>query len=132
MASPESSLSGGKGTVLCIDDELSYLRFYRQMLEDAGYEVAAYTDARSGLEFLASAQVDLAVLDYSMPELDGAEVARRIRRMNPGLPIIMVSSWPECPHDAENWISLYLMKIRDFDKLPRNIEKLLAAQSDAA
>src|SRR5258708_2098835 len=46
MASPESSLSGGKGTVLCIDDELSYLRFYRQMLEDAGYEVAAYTDAR--------------------------------------------------------------------------------------
>jgi DNA-binding NtrC family response regulator len=132
MAFSESSLSGGKRTVLCIDDELSCLRFYQQMLEDAGYKVASYTDARSGLEFFASAQVDLAVLDYSMPELDGAEVARMIRGMKPGLPIIMISSWPECPRDAENWVSAYLMKIRDFDELPRNIEKLLAAQSDAA
>jgi CheY-like chemotaxis protein len=132
MASSKSPLSLKKRTVLCIDDEPSCLRFYQQMLEDAGYAVVSYTDARSGLEFFASAQVDLAVLDYSMPQLGGAEVARTIRRMNPGLPIIMVSSWPECPRDAASWVSVYLMKIRDFDELPRNIERLLAAQTGTA
>jgi DNA-binding NtrC family response regulator len=136
MTSSESSLlpmgKEKKKTILCIDDEASCLRFYRLMLEDAGYAVVPCIDPRSALISLSSAMADLVVLDYSMPELDGAKTARAIREIHPGLPIIMISCWPECPRDAEPWIDVYLVKARDFDQLPGNVERLLAARKDAA
>jgi len=132
MESSQSSLSGGKKTVLCIDDELSCLRLYRLMLEDAGYEVVSFTDARSGLDYFLSGRVDAAVLDYSMPRMGGAEVARTIRGTNPSLPIVMISCLPECPRDAENWVDVYLLKVRDLNELPCSLERLLTTQKDAA
>jgi CheY-like chemotaxis protein len=117
MTSSESSLAEDKKIVLCIDDEPSCLRFYRLMLEDAGYRVVSFSDARSGLQHFSPTCADLAVLDYSMPDLDGAEVARAIREISPHFPIIMLSALPECPPDAQEWVNVYLMKIRDFDEL---------------
>jgi CheY-like chemotaxis protein len=122
MTPHESSMPGATRTILCIDDEPSMLRFYQHLLEDEGYEVVSFTDGSAGLAFFASAQVDLAVLDYSMPGLDGMEVARTMRGINPVLPIIMVSGRPECPPAAKSWINVYLVKVQDFDKLVRHIE----------
>ena len=65
--------------VLVADDDEDILVLVRTVLERAGYEVVA---ARDGAEAVAAAQErrpDLAVLDVSMPELDGLEVLRRIR-----------------------------------------------------
>jgi len=132
MTSSNLLPSRGKKTILCIDDEPSCLRFYRLLFEDAGYDVASFTDALSGLEYFSSAHVDLAVLDYSMPRADGADAARAIRRIKPGFPIIMISGRPECPGDARNWVNVYLMKVRDFEELPRQVEKLLAAETRVA
>lgn len=132
MALLESALSGDRKIVMCIDDEPSCLRLYRLMLEDAGYETASFTDARSGLEYFSSTQVDLVILDYSMPGMDGGQAARAIRQLRPALPIIMLSCRPDCPLDAESWVDIYLTKGRDFDELPRSIERLLAANGHAA
>lgn len=128
MTLHESPMPGARRTILCIDDEPSVLRLYRELLEDEGYEVVSFTDGRAGLAFFASAQVDLAVLDYSMPELDGTEVARTMREINPALPIIMVSGRPECPPNASGWISAYLVKVHGFSQVRLHIERLLAAQ----
>jgi DNA-binding response OmpR family regulator len=65
--------------VLVADDDEDILVLVRTVLERAGYEVVA---ARTGVEALVLAQErrpDLAVLDISMPELDGLEVLRRLR-----------------------------------------------------
>jgi CheY-like chemotaxis protein len=117
--------------VLCIDDEPACLRYYQQILEDAGYQIVPFMDGRLGLEFLGSDHVDLAVIDYSMPQMSGAEVARMIRNIKPGLPIIMVSSWPECPEDARQWVNHYLVKATGSEGLTSSIEKLLQAREVA-
>jgi DNA-binding response OmpR family regulator len=80
--------------VLVADDDEDILVLVRTVLERAGYEVVA---ARTGVEALVLAQErrpDLAVLDISMPELDGLEVLRRLRAdaSTSDVPVLLLSA----------------------------------------
>lgn len=79
--------------VLIADDHQMFLDGLRLVLSATDrYQVAA--EARSGLEALAvleTTDIDIAVLDVSMPELDGAETARQIRERFPRVRILMLS-----------------------------------------
>jgi DNA-binding response OmpR family regulator len=80
--------------VVVADDDEDILVLVRTVLERAGYEVVA---ARTGVEALVLAQErrpDLAVLDISMPELDGLEVLRRLRAdaSTSDVPVLLLSA----------------------------------------
>jgi len=77
--------------VLCIDDNCDVLRIEQSILEEAGYEVTTASNGVDGLSLLGRTNVDLVVLDCEMPQLNGIEVARRIRAIHPTVRIIMVS-----------------------------------------
>lgn len=67
--------------ILVVDDETNVALGLQALLRARGYEVELAGDGRVGLERLAEDPVpDLVLLDYEMPELDGEEVLRRIRR----------------------------------------------------
>jgi CheY-like chemotaxis protein len=65
----------GQKTVLCVDDEKIGLRVRKIMLESHGFRVLTANSGRQGLSIFDDHHVDLVVLDYYMPELNGGEVA---------------------------------------------------------
>jgi len=81
--------------ILCIDDN-RHGRFARQsLLEDQGYEVVVACNGPEGLEKFRGGKVDLVIVDYIMPEMNGAEVIQHIRKSNTRVPIILHSGYSE-------------------------------------
>ncbi len=67
-------------TVLCVDDEKIGLRVRKLMLESHGFKVLTATDGQQGIDLFGQHQVDIVVLDYYMPGLNGGDVAAELRR----------------------------------------------------
>ena len=100
----------GPKTVLCVDDETIGLRVRKLMLESHGFRVLTAVDGQQGLKLFRDHQVDLVVLDYYMPGLNGGEVASKMRRMRPKIPIIFLSAYFSLPPDALECASAFLTK----------------------
>ena len=83
----------GSGTVLLVDDEPSVRRVAARMLEKAGLEVIEAEDGRQAIErFRARAEtIDVVLLDLTMPQMDGEQAFREIRRMKEDVPVIFSS-----------------------------------------
>lgn len=69
--------------LLCIEDDETLLDCLKSLLERHGYCVLAASSGRGGLEILTAHAVDLVVLDYAMPGMNGPQVASAIKRMCP-------------------------------------------------
>jgi DNA-binding response OmpR family regulator len=78
-------------TILVADDSSEILRLTRDVLEHAGFTVLTATDGRTALRRAKSEHPDLIVLDLGLPDLDGLDVARTIRR-DSAVPIIMLTA----------------------------------------
>jgi len=80
--------------VLLVDDSLVTREMERRLLEDAGFEVAAASDAEEALSRLGEESFDCVVTDIEMPRMDGFELAAQLRGMEhfAQLPIIVVST----------------------------------------
>lgn len=89
-----------KARLLCVDDDLRFLVLLAEVLEKAGYSVVATNDPRKALELAISAAFDLAILDYDMPGMDGAELACRLKQCKCDFPIILFSGNPSLPARA--------------------------------
>ena len=77
--------------VLAVDDEEWVLDTVRRYLEQAGFEVISARDGVSALEAFGRTSLDLVILDWMLPRLDGLSVAKRIR-MTSAVPIIMLTA----------------------------------------
>ena len=82
-------------SVLVIDDDPDVRGFIVTSLEEQGYRVREASDGREGLAALERETPDLVVVDFIMPGLSGADVARKIRTKRPGQPILFVSGYSE-------------------------------------
>lgn len=81
-------------TVLIVEDEEKIGRFLELELLHEGYEVMKAVNGREGLEKAQSGKADLVVLDVMLPELNGFEVLRRLRK-NSDIPVIMLTARDE-------------------------------------
>ncbi|MGH9607629.1 MAG: response regulator [Terracidiphilus sp.] len=79
--------------LLSVNDEPGILFTRQAVLEMAGYKVLMAANGPQALENLEAHPVDLVVLDDRMPGIDGAAVAREIKRRKPQVPVILVSGW---------------------------------------
>jgi DNA-binding response OmpR family regulator len=77
--------------ILIIEDDPDIQRIVRMELEDAGYRVLTAPDGVSGLTTAREANPDLVILDLGLPDLDGAEIARRLRKTS-DTPIIVLTA----------------------------------------
>jgi signal transduction histidine kinase len=75
--------------ILAVDDTPDNLILVKAILEDEGYEISLASDGLTALKQVQQSPPDLILLDVMMPEMDGYEVARRIRN-NPDLPYIPI------------------------------------------
>lgn len=77
--------------ILIIDDDHHILLMVKKMLERAGYEVDLASNGNEGLELFRNIQADLVITDIIMPEKEGLETIREMRRIQPNLKIIAMS-----------------------------------------
>lgn len=77
--------------ILLVEDEEKLARFVQLELEHEGYEVECVSDGRTGVERATSGEHDLILLDILLPQLNGMEVLRRVRRVG-ATPVIMLTA----------------------------------------
>ena len=77
-------------TILVIEDEPQIRRFLRATLTSHGYKLIESATAQEGLAHAATWLPDLVILDLGLPDLDGVEVARRLREWS-SVPILILS-----------------------------------------
>src|ERR1051325_3529667 len=77
--------------ILVVDDDAALCFALCRLLEQQGYEVVTATDGYEGLQRLAARRPDVLLTDIFLPEMDGIEMIRRVRRRCRRLPIIAMS-----------------------------------------
>jgi CheY-like chemotaxis protein len=83
-----------KKTILCVDDNEQILSIRTFLLQTRGYRVIAVPTPQEALESIASSMpgsFDLLLCDLLMPAMDGNELVRRAKELQPGLPAMIVS-----------------------------------------
>jgi DNA-binding response OmpR family regulator len=81
-------------SILVVEDEQKIVTLVRDYLENAGFKVAAAADGRSGLDKARLEKPDLVVLDLGLPQLDGLDVIRTLRKES-DVPIIVLTARAE-------------------------------------
>ncbi len=77
--------------ILIVEDEEKLSRFIELELKHEGYEIVKANNGRTGLEIAEKGEADLVLLDIMLPEINGLEVLRRLRRTS-DIPIIMLTA----------------------------------------
>jgi CheY-like chemotaxis protein len=95
-----------KLNVLVIDDEPFILEYVRKVLNQVGYCVFIAENGHEGVTLFEErkAEVDLILTDIVMPDIDGVEVAARIQRIDPAVPVIFTTG--AIPRDDPHMLSL--------------------------
>ena len=88
--------------ILIIDDEPHILLMLKKMLEKAGYEIDLASNGNEGLKLFEDSPSDLVITDIIMPEKEGLETIREMKRMRPELKIIAMSGGGKI--SAENYL----------------------------
>lgn len=77
--------------VLWVDDEIEILEAHRLFLELKGYAVKTFTNGVDAVEYLTHEEVDIVLLDESMPGISGLETLSRVKHLYPHLPVVLVT-----------------------------------------
>jgi two-component system cell cycle response regulator DivK len=116
--------------ILYIEDNPGNRLLVRRVLEAEGYAVKEATDGPAGLEMASQAPPDLILLDINLPEMDGYDLARRMREMPnlDGVPILAVTA-NVMQGDKERTLEAgcdgYIQKPIDVDRLPQQVKVAL-------
>ena len=82
-----------KGSILVIDDEAEIREGLELLLKTEGYKVSMADTGQSGLLRLGEQPYDLLLLDVSLPDRNGIELLKDIRRQDPHLPIVLITAY---------------------------------------
>lgn len=87
-----------RATILWADDEIDYLQSHILFLEDKGYEIIAVNSGEDAFDTFKKESIDLILLDEMMTGMDGLETLKKIKEIQPGIPIIMITK------NEEEWL----------------------------
>jgi two-component system response regulator MprA len=114
-------------TILVVDDDPSILSVVSRGLRFEGYQVLVAADGLEALRIAREQALDMVVLDVMLPNLDGLEVCRRLRR-GTDIPILMLTARDAVPDriaGLDSGADDYLIKPFDFDELVARIRAQL-------
>jgi two-component system NtrC family response regulator len=82
-----------RAKILIAEDEKNQRDLLEGFLKKEGFSVDAVANGREALQKLEGNFFDIALIDYKMPELDGLQTLREIRRLYPDLPVVMMTAY---------------------------------------
>src|SRR5215510_1302057 len=78
--------------ILVVDDELGPRESLRMLLKPA-YQITTAESGRVALDLLSRVRPDVVILDIKMPEMDGLEVLRRVKKADPSIEVVMITAY---------------------------------------
>jgi two-component system nitrogen regulation response regulator GlnG len=115
--------------IMIVDDNAELCGMLSHLVEDEGFDVQVVYDGEVALKMMHSRTPDVMLLDNKMPNIDGMEVLRRVKAIDPDLPVVMITAYAEI-HDAVEAIKAgahdYLAKPFDNNEVIRVIYRALA------
>jgi two-component system, NtrC family, nitrogen regulation response regulator NtrX len=114
-------------SIFIIDDEIEICESIKMILEYEDYEVDYSTSASGGIEKLNEKVFSTLLLDIQMPEMNGFEVLKKVKEINPSLSVIIISAHG----NVENAIKATRLGAFDFIEKPIDREKLLISIRNA-
>ncbi len=117
--------------ILVIDDEPELLALMMEVLEDEGYQAFSAANGADGIRLNEQENPDLIILDLRMPEMDGIETLRQIRKKDDKVKVVILTGYgsPDTIRDAADLdVSEYLSKPFENDQLVRIISEMLYHQ----
>jgi signal transduction histidine kinase len=126
------TIERGKERILFVDDEAILAKMGKTMLERLGYAVTVYTGSEQALAaFLGQPdQFDAVITDQTMPGITGLDLARRMLRVRPGLPIILCTGFSNLVDEERAYkagIKGFIMKPMAMKDIARLLRKVLDA-----
>mgnify|MGYP000589709219 CR=1 FL=1 len=116
--------------VIVVDDEQDMVTSVGEALRTAGYRVSGFTSAAKAQEMMAKDAPDLVMMDLHMPNVNGIELLRSVRRSFPKLPVIVCSGLSGYKNDPDIVLSnvgAFLDKPVDFERLGATVRRLIGA-----
>jgi len=121
-AEKDKEIPTGSEEILFVDDEKVILNSYKKMLTQLGYKVTLSANGVEALELFCSAQnrFDLVITDFTMPNMTGIELAQKLMRIRPDIPIILCTGFNALitPEKAKR------LGIREFIMKPVKLQKM--------
>ena len=108
--------------ILLVEDEVSLAMIVKDALEEEGYEVAIARDGLEGLEQYFREHPALIIADVMMPEVDGFEMVRRIRRMAKEVPVLCLSAGSS----VDDIVFGFGLGANDYLRKPFSLRELIA------
>lgn len=81
--------------VLLVDDEADFIELMTVRLTDWGYVVLTATNGKDAIDIVTHKKPDIAILDYIMPQMNGLEILKALRKANGDMPVIMLTAHPD-------------------------------------
>ena len=107
--------------ILVIDDDSQLRRSFSRLLEAEGYTVLAAPSGEKGLELVADAAPDMAVVDIRLPGMDGLTVFTQLRSLYPDLPVLVMTAFGS----TDTAIEAIKMGAFDYVMKPFNVPEML-------
>ncbi len=86
--------AGANGRVVIVDDDAILVRAYERCLRFAGFDVKSNTSPRHMLEGFENGSADVVIADIGMPEMDGLGLLAAVRKIDPDVPVLLVTGMP--------------------------------------
>ncbi len=114
--------------IILIEDETGVVSFIKKGLQENGYEVSVAFDGKMGIQLVQSNDFDLVILDIMLPEMNGLDVCKEIRKTNSHVPILFLTALGTSENivlGLESGGDDYLVKPFKFIELVARIKSLL-------
>ncbi len=121
----ESRKTRSQQTVFYVNDNPKALRVLTSVLEGCGYKVMTACNAGDALERMERNAFDLVLLTYRLPRLISFRLARNIKRLSPGTPIILVSGHTLLAPEELTYVDAYVGRGATLDSLLTKIRLLI-------
>jgi two-component system response regulator GlrR len=120
----------GLAQILIIDDDIMVIEFLVDALNRAGHEVTTATDGWDGLKRFRPHVHELVITDICMPQVDGSDLLRVLRREVPGIPVLVITAHESITRGNQTAVTADLVSELGANRLltkPFSVDALLAA-----
>src|SRR5215467_12537869 len=115
-----------KPLILCVNDTPSILVGQKMLLEENGYRVLTASNGKEALQAFVSHSVDLVLLDYHMPEMNGSIAAARMKDFKPDVPLALLSGDECLPPSELEAVDYFMPKSEPISSLLEKVDYLLS------
>jgi CheY-like chemotaxis protein len=115
-----------KPLILYADDNVNFLEAWTELLQQKGYEVLTATDGIEAVQAFRSHPVDLVLVDYHMPQMNGDAAAAHMKALKPDVPIALLSADDVAPPNERIGVDVFVSKSESVPRVLEIVDELLS------